>query len=181
MAGIRVRRLSQSRSTTSPQNRDSTFSTRAVACCWKTPLLPKLRRSYRADNRLYSYTIERHFRKRSLSFLCFCAPKEYIVSKFFLSLQRKGAERDLNITIGEKGIRWKSETMPVAVSPVLAASYNRNRSTKKDECWSYSLPLIFKIGKARQRTSQKTCLRIMNLLPAGIWVVIMQILLLKFL
>ena len=36
-----------------------------------------------------------------------------------------------SFTIGEKGIRWKSETIPVAVSPILVASYIRSRIHEK--------------------------------------------------
>ena len=42
-------------------------------------------------------------------------------------------------TIGEKGIRWESGAIPVAVSPILAKSYNRNSRSK----WGWMLDALF--------------------------------------
>ena len=93
----------------------------------------------------------------------------------------KGAERGRSITIGEKGIRWKAETIPVAVSPILVGGCVRSRTqTERMNVGRTLCHWSIEIGKARQRTSQKTCLCFTDLLPAGIWVVITLFLLQTF-
>ena len=87
----------------------------------------------------------------------------------------------ISITIGEKGIQWESGTIPVAVSPILAYRYVRSHKLQGMNVGRTLCHWSKEIGKARQRTSQKTCLCIIDLSPAGITGYNRTILLLFFL